>query len=98
MSSEQAVAKRGFVDHRSDIYSLGATFYELLTLRPMIDGRDRQELLAKLAAEDPIPPGRVNPFVPADLETVNMKAAAKNPVDRSSTARELPDHLKRFFG
>ena len=45
MSPEQALAKHGLVDHRTDVYSLGATLYELLTLRPAVDGADKQEIL-----------------------------------------------------
>ena len=55
MSPEQSLAKRGPVDHRTDIYSLGATLYELLTLEPVYDGRDRHELLRQIAVEEPRP-------------------------------------------
>src|SRR5262249_56042716 len=54
-SPEQVLARRGVVDHRSDVYSLGATLYELLTLRPVFDGRDRNELLRQIADEGPRP-------------------------------------------
>ena len=53
MSPEQALARRGVVDHRTDIYSLGVTLYELLALRPAFDGQDRQELLRQLTLEEP---------------------------------------------
>src|SRR5262249_3517278 len=68
MSPEQALAKRVVIDHRTDVYSLGATLYELLTLRPVFEGRDRQELLRQIAEQEPTPPRRVNPAIPRDLE------------------------------
>jgi serine/threonine protein kinase/tetratricopeptide (TPR) repeat protein len=97
MSPEQALTRPDLVDHRTDLYSLGATLYELLTLRPPIPGRERQELLARLSLEEPVPPRRLNPAVPADLETILLKALAKEPAERYPTAQELADDLRRFL-
>jgi eukaryotic-like serine/threonine-protein kinase len=97
MSPEQALAKRVPIDHRTDVYSLGATLYELLTLEPAFAGKDRQELLRQVAFEEPRPPRRVNPAVPAELETVVLKAMAKSPDERYATAGELADDLERFL-
>ncbi|HEY7152560.1 MAG TPA: serine/threonine-protein kinase [Gemmataceae bacterium] len=96
-SPEQVLARRGVVDHRSDIYSLGATLYELLTLRPLFEGRDRNELLRQIAEEEPSPPRTVHPSVPRELETVVLKALGKEPAERYLTARELADDLQRFL-
>ena len=79
MSPEQALARRGVVDHRTDVYSLGATLYELLTLRPAFEGRDREELLRQIADEEPPPPRDLDPAVPAELETIVLKALAQGP-------------------
>ncbi len=97
MSPEQALGKRGLVDHRTDVYSLGATLYELLTLHHVLDGCDREELLHRIATEDPCPLRRKNPAAPAELETVVGKALAKNPEERYATAQELADDLRRFL-
>jgi serine/threonine protein kinase len=97
MSPEQALAKRGLVDHRTDIYSLGVTLYELLTLEAPYDGRDRQELLHQIAFEEPRPPRRRNPHIPADLETIVLKAMAKGVDERYAAAQELADDLRRFL-
>jgi serine/threonine protein kinase/Tfp pilus assembly protein PilF len=97
MSPEQARARPGPVDQRTDLYSLGATLYELLTLHPAIEGSERQELLARLADEEPIPPRRHNPSLPTDLETILLKALAKEPAERYSTAQEMADDLRRFL-
>src|SRR5262245_11488712 len=70
VSPEQAMAKRGLVDHRTDIYSLGATLYELLTLEPVFDGRDRHALLHQIAFAEPRPPRAVDAAVPTELETI----------------------------
>jgi serine/threonine protein kinase len=97
MSPEQALGQRQRVDHRTDLYSLGATLYELLTLEPVHDGRDRQELLRQIDREPPRPPRRLNPAIPADLETVVLKALDQEPDGRYATAQELADDLRRFL-
>jgi WD40 repeat protein/serine/threonine protein kinase len=97
MSPEQALAKRVPLDHRTDIYSLGVTLYELLTLEPAFDGRDQQELLRQIATEEPCPPRRRNRSIPPELETVVLKAIAKEPAERYATAQELADDLRRFL-
>jgi serine/threonine protein kinase len=97
MSPEQALARRGVVDQRTDVYSLGVTLYELLTLRPAFDGRDHQELLRQIALDEPIVPRRLNPAVPRDLETIVLKAMAKDPSGRYATAEELAADLRRFM-
>jgi serine/threonine protein kinase len=98
MSPEQALAKRVVIDHRTDVYSLGATLYELLTLEPAFDGADRQELLRQIAFEEPRGPRRLNKAVPAELETIVLKAMEKNPQERYGTAKEVADDLRRFLG
>jgi serine/threonine protein kinase len=96
-SPEQALARRGVVDHRSDIYSLGATLYELLTLRPPFEGRDRNELLRQIAHDDPPSPRSLAPSVPRELETIVLKAMRKEPADRYANAAEMADDLQRFL-
>jgi serine/threonine protein kinase len=96
-SPEQVRARQGVVDHRSDVYSLGATLYELLTLRHLFEGRDRNELLRQIADEEPCPPRSLHPSVPRELETVVLKALGKEPSERYATARELADDLQRFL-
>jgi tetratricopeptide (TPR) repeat protein len=97
MSPEQALAKRVVIDHRTDVYSLGATLYEVLTLQPAFDGADRQELLRQIAFEEPKAPRRVNRAIPAELETIVLKALEKNPAERCATAQELADDLERWL-
>jgi hypothetical protein len=97
MSPEQALAQRVLIDHRTDVYSLGATLYELLTLQPAFTGNDRQDLLRQIAFEEPRPPRQLNKRVPTELETIVLKALEKNPADRYGTARELADDLRRVL-
>src|SRR5581483_540107 len=97
MSPEQALAKRGLVDHRTDVYSLGATLYELLTLRPVFPGEDRQELFRQIAYDEPSAPRQINHAVPKDLETIVLKALSKKLEERYASAQELADDLRRFL-
>src|SRR5262249_29514414 len=97
MSPEQALGNRALVDHRTDIYSLGVTLYELLTLHPVFDGADRQELLRQIAFHDPISLCRREKSLPVELETIILKALQKNPGERYASARELADDLQRFL-
>jgi serine/threonine protein kinase len=96
-SPEQARALPGIIDARSDIYSLGATLYELLTLHPVFDGKDRGELQRQIAFDDPALPRRLDRAIPVELETIVLKALAKNPADRYATAGALAADLQRFL-
>jgi serine/threonine protein kinase len=97
MSPEQALARRDVLDHRTDIYALGATLYELLTLHPAVPGDDRQEILRQIASAEPAPPSLLNPVLPPDLEAIVLMAMAKAPGERYGTAGELADDLRRFL-
>jgi serine/threonine protein kinase len=97
MSPEQVRAERGEVTAATDIYSLGATLYELLTLQPAFAAGERHELLSSILHDDPAPPRRLNPAIPRDLETIVLKAMEKEVSARYATARELADDLRRFL-
>jgi tetratricopeptide (TPR) repeat protein len=96
MSPEQALSGRAPLDHRTDLYSLGATLYELITLRPVYSGTHRAQLLQHIAASEPALPRRFNPHVPTDLETIALKLLEKDPRNRHASAREVADDLRRF--
>ena len=97
MSPEQASGQRVVLDHRTDIYSLAATFYELLTLRPVFAGRTRHSLLSDVLNRDPRPPRSIDRRIPSELEIIILKALSKNPADRYASAQELADDLHRFL-
>jgi serine/threonine protein kinase/WD40 repeat protein/tetratricopeptide (TPR) repeat protein len=88
---------RGVSDRRCDIYALGATLYELLTLRPVFDSDDRLQLIDQVVHEAPVPPRQLDRRIPRDLETIVLKALAKDPNDRFGKADELAEELRRFL-
>jgi len=96
MSPEQIAAGRAPLDHRTDIYSLGATLYELLTLQPPFPGERRDQVIAQILHKDPTPPRRLNKRVPVDLETICLKALEKDPDRRYQTAGQMADDLRRY--
>jgi formylglycine-generating enzyme required for sulfatase activity len=87
----------GQSDPRSDVYALGLTLYEMLTLRPAFDEADRSKLVRQVMHDEPPRPRKVNPAVPRDLETVVLKAIARDPARRYQTAGALADDLQRFL-
>ncbi|MGQ0634567.1 MAG: protein kinase domain-containing protein [Planctomycetaceae bacterium] len=97
MSPEQTSGQRAVLDHRTDIYSLGATFYELLTLEPVFDGETRQELMYQILHQEPRLPRQVNRAIPAELETIVLKALSKTPADRYATAADLAADVQRYL-
>jgi serine/threonine protein kinase len=88
---------QGQCDARADIYALGLTLYELLTLRPAFQARDRLELIEQVRSREPARPRSVDPRAPRDLETIILKAIDKEPRRRYQTAAELGEDLRLFL-
>jgi serine/threonine protein kinase/WD40 repeat protein len=84
-------------DTRCDIYSLGVTLYELLTLKPAFAGERRAELIDRVRHEEPVRPRQIDPRIPRDLETVVLKAMAREPERRYAHADALAEDLRRFL-
>ncbi len=87
----------GHSDRRSDVYSLGATLYELLTLQPLFGDGNRAKLLDRIQHEPPASPRRLDRRVPRDLETIVLKALAKEPVQRYGDAPAMAADLRQFI-
>ncbi|MFO0943021.1 MAG: protein kinase [Pirellulales bacterium] len=97
MSPEQASGRTIALDGRTDVYSLGITLYELLTLQPAFAAEDRRALLRKVLEVEPPPPKLIRSEVPEDLNTITLKASAKEPELRYQTAHEFAADLQRFL-
>jgi serine/threonine protein kinase len=97
VSPEQASGGRELLDHRTDVYSLGVTLYELLTLRRAFPGTNAREVLRLIERDEPRKPRRCNRAIPVELETIVLKAMEKKPADRYQSAQELADDLRRFL-
>jgi serine/threonine protein kinase/tetratricopeptide (TPR) repeat protein len=97
MSPEQALGRSALVDQRTDIYSLAVTLYELLTLRAAYAGDNGPEMLRQIESQEPLRPRQIDGRIPADLETVVLKAMSKIREDRYTTAQEFAEDLGRFL-
>ncbi|MHC4930723.1 MAG: serine/threonine protein kinase [Planctomycetota bacterium] len=97
MSPEQAGAMREEIDARTDVYSLGASLYEALTLQPPFEGEDPIQLITRILNEEPPRPRRVLPGIPKDLETITLRAMAKERDQRYASTVEFAADLERFL-
>jgi serine/threonine protein kinase len=97
MSPEQAAGDRVILDHRTDIYSLGVTLYELLALEPVFGESDRFELMRCILEEEPRSLRSFDKNIPLELETIVLKATAKTASDRYATAQHFADDLQRWL-
>ena len=97
MAPEQAQGKSALVGPATDVYALGAILYEMVTGRPPFHAATSQETVQQLLTEEPLPPSRLQPRVPRDLETICLKCLQKDAARRYASADALADDLRRFL-
>lgn len=97
MAPEQAAGRAKEVSPAADIYALGAILYEMLTGRPPFKGVTPMETVLQVLHEEPLPPSRLQPKLPADLETICLKCLRKEIPQRYVTAQALAEDLRRFL-
>ena len=97
MSPEQAAGRRGDIGVASDVYSLGAVLYELLTGRPPYHGATPFDTVLQILESDPIPPRSLNPAIPADVATICLKCIERHSQRRYPSAAALANDLDRFL-
>ncbi len=97
VSPEQAMAKRVRVDHRTDVFSLGVTMYELLCFKPAFPGTDEKQVLGAVIAHDPPTPRKIHHAVPYELDVICTKCMEKSPDARYLDARAMADDLRRYI-
>jgi formylglycine-generating enzyme required for sulfatase activity/dienelactone hydrolase len=97
MSPEQIHSDSKETDHRLDIYSLGVTLYELLTLTSLFEGNAREKIINQIINEEPQKPRRIDRHIPVDLQTICCKAIEKGPSRRYQNAGDFSEDLRRFL-
>jgi serine/threonine protein kinase len=97
MAPEQAIGETGAVDERSDLYSMGACLFQMLTARRPFEGKTVQNLFYKIMNTQVEAPSQLNPEVPTDLDAILLKSLEKDPEQRYQSAEEFAEDLKNFL-